>query len=211
MIKINMRVPHRMYERPRNQIAHMRQHMRQQRIRSDIERNPQSHIAGPLIQLTRKPTFRLFPRFGSLRRPTSVLRHRRLLRITHVELRKHVTRRQRHLAQIRHIPRTQHNPPIIRLCSQFFYDIRQLIEPLPRIIRCRIDIFGAEMAPLEAVHGAQVAFGAGSEADAVEVCAGAVPVPDFDAGRGEGEGGCGAGDEPEEFGDDGAEEDAFCG
>ena len=47
------------------------------------------------------------------------------------------------------------------------------------------------------------------EAHAVEVFAGAVPVPDFDAGGREGEGGGGAGDEPEEFGDDGAEEDAF--
>lgn len=47
------------------------------------------------------------------------------------------------------------------------------------------------------------------EADAVEVGARAVAVPDLDAGCGEGKGGCAAGDEPEEFGDDGTQEDAF--
>lgn len=65
------------------------------------------------------------------------------------------------------------------------------------------------MPPLEPVHGAEVAFRAVRKADAVEVGAGGVAVPDFDAGGGEGEGGGRAGDEPEEFGDDGAEEDAF--
>ena len=49
------------------------------------------------------------------------------------------------------------------------------------------------------------------KAYAVEVFAGAISVPDFDAGGREWEGGCGARNEPEEFGDDGAEEDAFGG
>jgi hypothetical protein len=45
----------------------------------------------------------------------------------------------------------------------------------------------------------------------VEEFARSVAVPDFDTGFGKGEGGGGARDEPEEFGDYGAEEDAFGG
>lgn len=51
MIQIDMRIPHRMRKSPRRQIAHVRQHMRQQRITRDIERHSQTHIAAPLIQL----------------------------------------------------------------------------------------------------------------------------------------------------------------
>lgn len=47
------------------------------------------------------------------------------------------------------------------------------------------------------------------QADGVEVLARPVAVPDLDAGGGEGQRGGGAGDEPEEFGDDGPQEDAF--
>lgn len=67
------------------------------------------------------------------------------------------------------------------------------------------------MSPLEAVHGTEIADFTVGEANAVEVGAGAVAVPDLDAGGGEGEGGGVAGDEPEEFVDDGAGEDAFGG
>ncbi len=65
------------------------------------------------------------------------------------------------------------------------------------------------MPPLEPVHRPQIPLFAVGKAYAVEVFAGAISVPDFYAGGGEGEGGRGARDEPEEFGDDGAEEDAF--
>jgi len=67
------------------------------------------------------------------------------------------------------------------------------------------------MAPLKAVDGAEVADFAVGETDAVEVFTGGVAVPDFYTGGGEGEGGGAAGDEPEELGDDSAEEDAFSG
>lgn len=67
------------------------------------------------------------------------------------------------------------------------------------------------MSPLKSVHGAEITDFAVGEADAVEVGAGTVAVPDFYAGGGEGEAGSVAGDEPEEFVDDGAGEDAFGG
>ena len=89
--------------------------------------------------------------------------------------------------------------------------VRQLIDALPGIICLGVFVLGAEVAPLEAVDGTEVAFFAVGEADAVKEGAGAVAVPDLDALGGERVGGGVAADEPEEFGDDGAEKDAFCG
>lgn len=67
------------------------------------------------------------------------------------------------------------------------------------------------MSPLEAVHGTEVADFAVRKTDFVEVFAGAIAIPDFDPGFAEGQGGGRAGDEPEEFGEDGAQEDALGG
>lgn len=67
------------------------------------------------------------------------------------------------------------------------------------------------MPPLKAVDGAQVADLAVGESDAIEELAGPVAVPDLDADVAEGGRGCVALDEPEELGDDGAEEDSLCG
>lgn len=212
-----MRVAHRMYEATGREITHVRQHMRQQRVGSDVERHTQAHIAGPLIQLAREDASRL--RFRPGRRSIRIIIPARCLAFTDrsvpaarkrdVELGKHMTRRQRHLAQILRVPRTQDNPAVIGPMLQFRYHLRQLIHPLPRIIRLGVHILGPEMAPLEAVDGTEVADRAVGETDAVEVFAAAVAVPDFDPGGGEGLRGGAAGDEPEEFGDNGAEEDAF--
>lgn len=115
-----------------------------------------------------------------------------------------MTRWQRHLLQIRHIPRTQYNPPIIRIMLQLMYNLRQLIYSLPRIIGLSVHVLGAEMAPLETVDRTQVADRAVRETYRIEVFTGSVAVPDFYACVGEREGGGVAGDEPEEFGEDGA-------
>lgn len=89
-------------------------------------------------------------------------------------------------------------------------NLRELVHPLPRIIRLSIDVLGAKVPPLETVHGAQVADFAVREADLVEELARAVAVPDLDTLFAQG-GGCRAAlDEPEELGDDGAEENALC-
>ena len=67
------------------------------------------------------------------------------------------------------------------------------------------------MPPLEAIDGSQISYFSVGEADAVEVLAAAVAVPDLYARFREGQGRSGAGDEPEEFGDDGAEENPLGG
>ena len=91
------------------------------------------------------------------------------------------------------------------------HDARELVDALARVVGLGVDVGGAEMPPLEAVHWAQVAHLAVREAQVVEELARAVAVPDLDALRGECVRGCVARDEPEELGDDGFGEDAFCG
>lgn len=65
------------------------------------------------------------------------------------------------------------------------------------------------MAPLETVYRSQITYSAMGKSDRVEVFAGSVAIPDFDPRGCKGERGCRAADEPEKFGEDGTEEDAF--
>lgn len=90
-------------------------------------------------------------------------------------------------------------------------DLGQLVDALAGVVGVGVDVLGAKVPPLEAVDGAQVADVAVRQADAVEELAGAVAVPDLDADVAEGLGRGVALDEPEELGDDGAEEDALRG
>lgn len=184
----------------------MCQHMREQCVRRDVEGNPKTHITGPLVELAVEVTLWLL--FLLCRTMTLTIP---LPWIRHVELCKHMTWRQSHLLQIRRIPRAQDDPPIVRIIPQLLHHLRQLIDALPRVIRPRIHILGAEVAPLEAIHGAQIADLAVRQPHRVEVLAGAVAVPDLDAGGSEGQRRGGARDEPEQLGDDGAQEDALRG
>jgi hypothetical protein len=52
---------------------------------------------------------------------------------------------------------------------------------LARVVGVHVFILGAEVAPLEAVHGAQVVDLAVRQPNAVQVLAAAVAVPDTDA------------------------------
>lgn len=199
MIHIHMRVPHRMRKRPRLKITHVRQHVRQQRVAGDVERHAEAHVAAALVELAVQSAPRFFPRH--CRRPG----------IRDVELREHVTGRESHDFQIRGVPGAQNNATIIGRIAQLPDHIRELINALSRIICFGIDVTRAEVPPLEAIHGPEIALGAVGEANAVEVGAAGVGVPDLDSGGGEGQRGGGAADEPEKFGEDGAEEDALCG
>jgi hypothetical protein len=87
----------------------------------------------------------------------------------------------------------------------------ELVDALPRIIGIAIDVRCAEMAPLEPIDGAQIAFTAVSQPAGVEERPGAVSVPDLDAALREEGGVCVSADEPEELFDDAAEVGAFGG
>lgn len=198
VVNVYMCVPHCVSERPGDEIANVSQHMGQQRITRDVKRHTQSHIAAALVQLAVQSPLNLL---------TLLLR----LRERHVELRKHMTRREGHELQIFGVPGAQNDPAIVRVVLQLVNDLRELIDPLARIVRLGIDVLGAEMAPLEAVHGAQVADGAVRQADGVEVLTRSVAVPDLDARFREGQRGRRARHEPEQLGDHGAQEDALGG
>lgn len=52
MIEINMCITHCMRKRPWYELTDMCKHMCQQSVRSNIEWDPKTHIAGALIKLT---------------------------------------------------------------------------------------------------------------------------------------------------------------
>ena len=171
MIKIYMRVAHRMRKRPRHEITHMRQHMRQQCITGNIKRHAQAHITTTLVQLTMQMPLLLLPLLTLFR-----------ARITDIELRKHVAWWQRHDLQIRGVPRTQNNAAIVRRVTQLANHLRQLIHALPCVVRLGMYVLSAEVPPLEAIDRAEVTLRTLREPNAVEVGARAVAVPDLDTG-----------------------------
>lgn len=128
-----------------------------------------------------------------------------------VELGKHVAGRQGHALKVLWVPCAEDHSAVIRVVAELVDDLGQLVHALAGVICLCVDILGAKVPPLEAVDGAQVADVAVREPDAVEELAGPVAVPDLDADVAEGGGGGVALDEPEQLGDDGAEEDSLCG
>lgn len=70
---------------------------------------------------------------------------------THIELTKHVTRRQSHQIQILWIPSTHDNPSILGIIDNFVNAIRQLIDSLACVIRVHVFILCSEMSPLKSV------------------------------------------------------------
>ena len=78
-----------MHEITRTQTALLRDHHRQQGVRSDVERHAQKRIGAPLVKLTRKA-------------PSG-----------HVKLKQHMTGRQRHIVHLGHVPRRYQHPPRI--------------------------------------------------------------------------------------------------
>ena len=67
------------------------------------------------------------------------------------------------------------------------------------------------MPPLETIDRSQISYFSVRKANAIEVLAAAIAVPDLYTGFRERQGRSGAGNEPEEFRNDGAEEDPFGG
>ena len=78
-----------MNEIARTQSALLRDHHRQHRVRSDVERYAQKRIGAPLVKLTRKA-------------PSG-----------HVKLKQHMAGRQRHIVHLGHVPRRYQHPPRI--------------------------------------------------------------------------------------------------
>lgn len=86
-----------------------------------------------------------------------------------VKLGEDVARRQGHVLQIGDIPGREDDAAIVGIVSQFPHNLLELIDALAGVIGVTVGIFGAEVAPLEAVDGAEIAFFAVWEAEFVEV------------------------------------------
>lgn len=235
VIAVDVRVTHDLRQTARDEVADVRNHVREQSIAGDVEGDTQTHVAGSLVQLAVKVSllFLHVPVPVSVTGSVGLFFHLVLLfflqlvcgllplpppppllllllpRIGDVELGKHVTRREGHLGQVGWVPGRQDDSAVVRARLELPDDLGQLIHALPRIVRLRIDVVGAKVAPLEPVDGAQVADIPVAQADAVEELARAVAVPDPDARLAQGEGGRVGLDEPQQLGDDGLGEDAL--
>mmetsp|Transcript_16655 Transcript_16655/g.26417 ORF Transcript_16655/g.26417 Transcript_16655/m.26417 type:complete len:240 (-) Transcript_16655:216-935(-) len=157
MIQIHMRIANSVHKFAWLEITNLRHHPGQQRIGSDIERHSQSHISRPLIHLARQPTIR------------------------HIELHKHMARRQRHLIQIARIPRTHHNPARVGIVLDLLDAVHQLIHSLAIILIVHTSILRAKVSPLESINRSQVAFFIVRQTAIVQKLARAVSVPNMDA------------------------------
>lgn len=145
MIEIDMGIAHGMGKSSRCQIAHMGEHMRQQGIGSDIERDTESHIARALVQQRMQDA--PGPRVALL-----------VAGETDVELGKHVARRESHFLDIGGVPGAEDDSAVVGFVFEFVNDFGQLIDALAGVVVGVAFVVGAKVAPLEAVDGAELAF-----------------------------------------------------
>lgn len=131
------------------------------------------------------------------------------VRVADVELREHVTRRERHLGEVCDVPRAEDDPAIVGTVLQLPHDLLDLVDALTVVIRMAVLVLGAKVPPLEAVHGAEIAFLALCKPQLVQELARPVAVPDVDSGVRQRLRRRAPRHEPQEFGGDGAEEDSF--
>ena len=86
------------------QIALLRDHVREQRIRSDVERHAQEDVGAALIHLARQPA------------------------VGDVELEERMAGRQCHLRQIGDVPGRHDQPARIRVAAQTLDDVADLVD-----------------------------------------------------------------------------------
>lgn len=206
VVNVDVRVSHDVGKCSRYKIADVGEHVCQQCIARNVERDTEAHVAGSLIQLAVEVALGLvlLCRFLGVLSPSSP-------GVGYVELGKHVAGRQSHALKVLWVPRAEDHSAVVGAVAQLVDDFGQLVDALAGVVCLSIDVLCAKVPPLKPVDGAQVADVAVGQADAVEELAGAVAVPDLDADVAEGGGGGVALDEPEELGDDGAEEDSLGG
>mmetsp|Transcript_59988 Transcript_59988/g.173730 ORF Transcript_59988/g.173730 Transcript_59988/m.173730 type:complete len:452 (+) Transcript_59988:330-1685(+) len=157
MVLIDVRIAQCVNKLAGFQAAHLGHHASQQRVGGDVEGHAQAHVARALVHQARQ-----FP-------------------VGDVELAEHVARRQRHLPKVRRVPRGQQNSPVRRVFLDLADALRELIDALAGVVRVHVDILGAKVPPLKAIHRAQVHLLAVRQATLVEELPRAIPVPDVDA------------------------------
>ena len=106
VVQVDVRVAQGMDEIARTEACHLRHHLKQKRIRSDIERDAQEDVRAPLVQLEAQPP------------------------VCHIELEEGMARRQVHVLQIGHVPRAHDDAPRIRIMPDRLAAIWSIAPPL---------------------------------------------------------------------------------
>lgn len=75
------------------------------------------------------------------------------------------------------IPSAEHYPPIRRIVLDGIHHPRELIHSFPLIIILARPVLCPEMAPLEPIHWAQIAYPPMSQSDLIEVLSRSVSFP----------------------------------
>ena len=93
------------------QVADLRNHHCQKRIRSDVERHAQESVGAALVELAREAA------------------------VAHVELKQRVTRRQSHVVDVGHVPCAHNKAARVGVGLDVVYQLRYLVDV--RAVRCR--------------------------------------------------------------------------
>lgn len=171
VVQVDVRVAHGVDQFAGDEVARVGEHVRQKGVTCNVERHAQTHVARSLVQDARQVSFCLcllwtvFCRGSRRLCLTLLLRRRgkslfasRGVRVTHVELSKHVARREGHEFQVGHVPGAEDDAAVVRVGLEFAHDLGDLIDTLVRVVRVAIFVRGAEVAPLETVDGTQIPF-----------------------------------------------------
>ena len=176
VIAVDVRVAELVDELVRVRVGHARDHVRQQRVRGDVEGHAEPEVGRALVH------------------EAAELGSRALgLRQRDVELAEHVAGRQRHLPEVCSvrasrasgrtgwIPRREDDPSVRRRLANLPHHLRQLIDALAGVVGVAVDVRRAKVPPLKSVDGTEIALAPMGQSDAVEEGARAVAVPDLDA------------------------------
>jgi hypothetical protein len=133
MVRVQMRIAKRMHEIADAQPADLRDHVREQRIAGDVERNAEEDVAAALVQLATEPT------------------------IDHVELEHRVARHQGHLRQLGDVPGRHDQPARVRVALDLLHHPADLVDlaavaagpvpPLLAVDRAELAVFVGPLVP----------------------------------------------------------------
>ena len=156
VVGVDMAVADGVHELAGFQVAAVSNQPGQQCVAGDVERHAQTHVGRALVQVARQ------------------------LVVANIKLDQHVARRQRHQVEVRWVPCGHDDAAAVRVGLDLVDDLAELVDALVLVVGVHVDILGAEMPPLDAVHRAQVADLAVVQASLVQKLACGVGVPDPD-------------------------------
>ena len=124
VVEIDVCIAERVNKIAALETCHLRHHLEQKGIRSDIKRHAKEDIRATLIELQTQFTVR------------------------HIELKQAMTGRQSHLLHFRHIPCTHHHPAAVGVFLNHLHDIGNLVYRTAVVIRPRSPLMSIDRTQL---------------------------------------------------------------